>query len=120
MGTMIDNVFGLLAQPTMPLSITKYQLHNHTIPTLFIIAGKLPVEVNMDWVPEFQTENLVAEPLPPPVPPKMIENWGSEDSHDNILSNHQMLLEAAPTTYVDDSLPVLPPKPKNWLVVINL
>ena len=77
----------------------------------------------MDWVPEFQKENLVAdrEPLPPPVPPKRIEDGGShgQDSYD-MLYNHQMVLEAVATTYADDLLPVLPPKPKNWLVIIKI
>ena len=79
----------------------------------------------MDWVPQLkQEENLVAESHPPPVPPKMINDWGGEDSHCDMLkvkSNdnlHEILLETAAITDVDNSLPVLPPKPKNWFVVL--
>ena len=71
----------------------------------------------MDWVPEFQKEEkLVAEPLPPPIPPKLID-LDDKDSH--VLNNHQLLLETATITDVNDSLPVIPPKPKHWLVITN-
>ena len=79
----------------------------------------------MDWVPQFkQEENLVAEPQPPPAPPKMINDWGSEKPHCDMLkvkSNdnlYEILLETVENTDMDNSLPVLPPKPKNWFVAL--
>ena len=69
--------------------------------------GKLPVEVDMDWVP--QTTEPAEIESPPPIPPKMNEIASSQDgtkmgpSQSGVLK----LIEQG-----NDSAPVLPPKPK--------
>ena len=74
-------------------------------------AGKLPVDVDMDWIPEtHQLGSELSEPPPPPIPPKMmmVEDWSSE----NFVDREQKHLKP---TELESSVPTLPPKPNNRL-----
>ena len=74
--------------------------------------GKLPVEVDMDWVP--QTTEPAEIESPPPIPPKMNEIALFDAPQNgpafgfNLSENATMLNNREG----DDSAPVLPPKPK--------
>jgi hypothetical protein len=73
-------------------------------------AGKLPVEVDMDWVP--QTTELEIE-SPPPIPPKMDEIASFDAPQNGPAFGFNHSANATMLSREDnDSAPVLPPKPK--------
>lgn len=86
------------------MSTSKPHFDNHCI-------GKLPVEVDINWMPQFQQDNLDTSEMPPPVPPKMmVQVSGDNDDADALGPNdyhHQMILKSD----LDTPAPVLPPKP---------
>ena len=72
-----------------------------------IIIGKLPKEVNMDWVP--RVENI--EPLLPPILPKLVvEDWSWDSA---VTSGH--LHRDMEAVDPGNSVPVLPQKPSSRL-----
>ena len=72
-------------------------------------TGKLPVEVDMDWIP--QTTEPVIE-SPPPIPPKMNEVASFDAPQNGPVGLNQSADIIVPTKQDNDSAPVLPPKPK--------
>ena len=72
-----------------------------TVITIVIATGKLPVEIDMNWIPQPQVERAdpsnigseAKETIPPRIPPKMNEST----------------VHPAP-----DAVPPLPPKPKAY------
>ena len=85
------------------LIIIWYQYTN----VISLLAGKLPVQVDTDWIPQPQIERtdpsnvgtVVTESSPPRIPPKPLE------------LNKSAIHPVVPQLQVDNALPALPPKP---------
>ena len=62
--------------------------------------GKLPIEINLNWIPQVQDDDVeLKSDSPPPIPPKIMVS--------NKSSQHSVHMEN------NDPMPTLPPKPMN-------
>jgi hypothetical protein len=74
------------------------------------LIGKLPVEVDMDWVPQTTEPEMES---PPPIPPKMDEITSFDAPQNAAAFGFNRSANATMLSRVDNSpAPVLPPKPK--------
>jgi hypothetical protein len=69
------------------------------------LIGKLPVEVDMDWVPQTTEPEMES---PPPIPPKMDEIASFDAPQGFNHSANAIMLSRED----NNPAPVLPPKPK--------
>ena len=73
--------------------------------TIVLFIGKLPIEINLNWIPQVQDADVElkqAADSPPPIPPKIMVS----------SSQHSIHME----NDIDDPMPALPPKP----IVMNV
>ena len=76
-------------------------------------AGKLPIEVDANWVPTCPAgdDDFNTSVLPPPIPPKSLVSTESVESLSHRSQGVDYTREKMPVPVENEPMPALPPKP---------
>ena len=76
-------------------------------------AGKLPIEIDANWVPPCpaQDDDSITVEVPPPIPPKSLISTESVESLSHRSQEIDHTRQRMPAPMKNEPIPALPPKP---------